>query len=278
MVLDTMHSFRFVVTLGLAMCVFVLSLGLAHGAFGAQGLPLVAAAKENTGRTAKKPGAKQTSKAQAPAKAGNKHKAHAAQAPVKTGKKLKAPAAQAPVKTGKKLKTPAAKQAKRAPLPLPAVELPQSGIASWVGKTFQGKIVASGERHVMDSLTAAHRSVPFNSILKVTAVSSGRSVLVRVNDRGPFIRGRVIDVAKGAAEYLGFAHKGLTTVRVEFAGDAGDPSLSYYIRMRPAAGAVQASLFPGLGPFDKFDEAASQFLAVYRSFPDAELLLVRKKS
>ena len=171
-----------------------------------------------------------------------------------------------------------AKLKKRPPLEPASAELPQSGIASWVGRNFHGKPVAiPGERHAMESFTAAHRAIAFHTILKVTELNSGRSVLVRVNDRGPYIRGRVIDLARAAAEYLGYAGKGVTRVRLEFAGQDKDPAQRYYIRMRPAKGADRPGLMRGFGPFDKFDEAAALFMRLYPSHPDAELLAVREE-
>jgi rare lipoprotein A len=82
-------------------------------------------------------------------------------------------------------------------------------------KTNRGSITASGERLNDTKLTAAHRTLPFGSIVKVTNLSNGRSVIVRINDRGPFISGRVIDVSRAAATSLDFKHKGITRVKVE---------------------------------------------------------------
>ena len=164
-------------------------------------------------------------------------------------------------------------------LPPPSKELPQSGIASWVGKYFQGRPVAhQGEVHEMESFTAAHRAIAFNTILKVTDLNNGRTVLVRINDRGPYVKGRVIDLARAAAEYLGYAGKGLTKVRLELAGNDKDPAQRYYIRMRPSKSPGKASLVQGFGPFDKFDEAAALFISLYKSYPDAELMAVQEKS
>jgi rare lipoprotein A len=82
-------------------------------------------------------------------------------------------------------------------------------------KTNRGSITASGERLNDTKLTAAHRTLPFGAIAKVTNLSNGRSVIVRINDRGPFISGRVIDVSLAAATSLDFKHKGITRVKVE---------------------------------------------------------------
>lgn len=85
----------------------------------------------------------------------------------------------------------------------------QCGSASWYALT---SITASGERMNPSAMTAAHRSLPFGSMVTVTNLKNGRSVTVRINDRGPFIRGRVIDLSKAAARKLGFIRAGHTKV------------------------------------------------------------------
>lgn len=100
------------------------------------------------------------------------------------------------------------------PLPLeePAVEEPAEeiggGMASWYGSRFAGKPTASGERFDPSDYTAAHRSLPFGSRVLVTNSRTGESVVVRINDRGPFARGRVIDVSRAAASELGLIGPG----------------------------------------------------------------------
>lgn len=93
------------------------------------------------------------------------------------------------------------------------------GIASWYGPDFHNGITANGERYDMHALTAAHRTLPLPSIAKVTNLENGRSVFVRVNDRGPFVNNRIIDVSKKAAEMLGFEDQGTAKVRVEIMED-----------------------------------------------------------
>src|SRR5690606_16636973 len=88
-------------------------------------------------------------------------------------------------------------------------ETGQCGRASWYALTSK---TASGERMNPEGMTAAHRSLPFGSRLQVTNPRNGNSVIVRINDRGPFIKGRVLDLSKGAARKLGFIHAGLTQV------------------------------------------------------------------
>ncbi|MBI2234844.1 MAG: septal ring lytic transglycosylase RlpA family protein [Micavibrio aeruginosavorus] len=91
----------------------------------------------------------------------------------------------------------------------------ETGIASWYGPGFQGKRTASGERFDTKELTAAHRTLQMPSLVRVTNLDNGRSVVVRVNDRGPFARGRVIDVSQRAAELLGFIGHGTAKVKLE---------------------------------------------------------------
>ncbi len=89
------------------------------------------------------------------------------------------------------------------------------GIASYYGKKFHGRPTASGERFDMHALTAAHRTLPFGTRVRVTNLENGTRVVLRINDRGPSSRERIIDVSYGAARELGFVTQGLTRVRVE---------------------------------------------------------------
>lgn len=91
----------------------------------------------------------------------------------------------------------------------------QTGIASWYGKQFHGKKTSTGETYNMYSMTAAHKTMELPSYAKVTNLQNGRSLIVRVNDRGPFVGSRIIDMSYGAAVKLGFAGKGTANVRVE---------------------------------------------------------------
>lgn len=88
-------------------------------------------------------------------------------------------------------------------------------VASWYGERFRGRSTANGESYDPDGLTAAHKTLPFGTRLKVTYPVTGRSVVVRVNDRGPFIEGRSLDLSKGAAAAIGIRDKGVDTVLVE---------------------------------------------------------------
>jgi rare lipoprotein A len=91
----------------------------------------------------------------------------------------------------------------------------QIGLASWYGPGFHGKRTASGERFDQNDLTAAHRQLPLGSEVKVTNLENGRSITVAINDRGPYVGGRVIDLSKAAARRLGIVEDGLAEVRLE---------------------------------------------------------------
>jgi rare lipoprotein A len=107
--------------------------------------------------------------------------------------------------------------------PAPAPEsatFHQTGVASWYGKDHQGLVTANGERYDMNAMTAAHRDLPFHTIARVTSVATGKSVKVRINDRGPMVKGRVIDLSSAAGSAIGMGDSGLMTVRIEvFASD-----------------------------------------------------------
>ncbi len=89
------------------------------------------------------------------------------------------------------------------------------GTASWYGEDFNGKPTANGERYNMNTLTAAHRTLPLPSIVRVTNLQNGRSIILRVNDRGPYVKDRIIDLSKRGAQLLGYMGQGTTRVKVE---------------------------------------------------------------
>jgi len=91
----------------------------------------------------------------------------------------------------------------------------QTGTASFYGRGHHGKLTASGERFDMNAMTAAHPSLPFGTRVRVTNLRTGKTVVVRINDRGPHARGRIIDLSKAAARKLGFVGPGVAQVRIE---------------------------------------------------------------
>ena len=104
------------------------------------------------------------------------------------------------------------------PPPAPAANPPrfiEVGVASWYGPGFARKRTADGERFDVNGLTAAHRSLPLNSIVRVTNLENARTVVVRINDRGPYRAGRILDLSPMAARALGMKENGLARVRIE---------------------------------------------------------------
>lgn len=118
----------------------------------------------------------------------------------------------------------------------------QEGEASWYGPDFHGKTTANGERYNMLRLTAAHQKLPFNTLVRVTNLSNGKTATVRINDRGPFLKGRILDLSYGAARALGASGAGVIPVRIEVVGKAA-PS-------KPASGKAKKSstTSPQAGP------------------------------
>ena len=93
----------------------------------------------------------------------------------------------------------------------------ETGIASWYGDPFHGRKTANGATYDMNQLTAAHKTLPMPTDVRVTNLENGRSIVVTVNDRGPFVHGRIIDLSRRAAQLLGVVRKGTAKVRVEIA-------------------------------------------------------------
>jgi rare lipoprotein A len=103
--------------------------------------------------------------------------------------------------------------------PIPSAKgFVEKGIASWYGKKFHGRKTSNGETYDMYAMTAAHKTLPMNVHLKVTNLDNGRSTVVRVNDRGPFVRSRIIDLSYSAANELGVVGPGTANVRIEALG------------------------------------------------------------
>ena len=100
-------------------------------------------------------------------------------------------------------------------VPPPPPKPKQVGWASWYGAEWQGKKTASGQPFDDHQLTAAHRTLPLNSVVKVTNLWTGRSVEVTITDRGPYVHGRVIDLSEAAAKKIGMVKRGITRVRIE---------------------------------------------------------------
>ena len=104
----------------------------------------------------------------------------------------------------------------------------QRGIASWYGPNFHGKYTSNGEIYNMYALTAAHKTLPMNTIVKVTNLNNGKSVIVRINDRGPFVKGRIIDLSYAAGKKIGLDITGTAPVELEVLGFKGKNYVSGY--------------------------------------------------
>lgn len=102
----------------------------------------------------------------------------------------------------------------------------QYGKASWYGKKFHGRKTANGERYDMYGMTAAHKNLPFGTVLRVTNMTNKRSVIVRVNDRGPFVAGRIIDLTHTAAKKLDMIGPGTAQVKIEAIGGPGQTAVA----------------------------------------------------
>ena len=100
-------------------------------------------------------------------------------------------------------------------LPLCAQSLQERGLASYYGQVHDGRRTANGERFDMQAMTAAHRTLPFGTQVRVTNLANGQDVVLRINDRGPYVRGRMIDVSYAAARRIGLLHDGVARVRME---------------------------------------------------------------
>jgi len=142
------------------------------------------------------------------------------------------------------------------PSAMPAsCDQPEEGLASWYGGKFHGRLTSNGEVFDTNTKTAAHRELPFGSLVKVTDLDTGKSTLVRINDRGPFVEGRIIDLSRAAAEELDMVSRGVARVRLEVVGKAesndrfavqagayGDGQNAERIRARIAAAGLKVAL------------------------------------
>ncbi|MFC1550167.1 septal ring lytic transglycosylase RlpA family protein [Candidatus Neomarinimicrobiota bacterium] len=100
-------------------------------------------------------------------------------------------------------------------VPLSKVGMTQRGISSYYAEKFHGKLTASGEVYDMYGISAAHQTLPLNTIIRVTNLENKKSIILRINDRGPFVKNRILDCSYGAALKLGFVKKGTTKVKIE---------------------------------------------------------------
>jgi rare lipoprotein A len=114
-----------------------------------------------------------------------------------------------------------------------------TGISSWYGPNFHGKQTSNGERYNMHARTAAHKTWPMDTMVKVTNLQNGKSTVVRINDRGPFVKGRIIDCSYAAGKELGLDKMGIAKVRIEVVGFAGKVASARKDTARKAAPSPQ---------------------------------------
>ncbi len=111
----------------------------------------------------------------------------------------------------------------------------QTGYASWYGGKFQGRKTANGEIFDTYKYTAAHKTLPFDTVLKVKNLDNGKTVVVRVNDRGPFVKNRIIDLSYAAAKDIGMIESGTARVRIQIVESSADKADKYSYKIQVAA-------------------------------------------
>jgi peptidoglycan lytic transglycosylase len=164
---------------------------------------------------------------------------------------------------------PAPKKSKAASAPVPP-GYTEEGNASWYGEPFHGRRASNGEIYDMYKLTAAHRTLPFETMVRVTNLSNGKSTVVRITDRGPFVDNRIIDLSLAAAREVDSVVAGVVPVRVEVLGGV-DPTAGYFT--------VQVGAFRGRGNAERLRDRLSAsyspiFIQEYDS-PDGVFYRVR---
>jgi len=170
----------------------------------------------------------------------------------------------------------------------------ETGIASWYGRDFHGKHTANGEIYDMHALSAAHKTLPLPTLVRVTNLDNGRTVIVRVNDRGPFVKDRLIDLSYAAAMQLGYARRGTAHVRVQtldIAPPSKASSLAMGARLKAddqpntihvsspdnltlPATAPSGKIFIQLGAFSSPDNASRLQQRLQANFPAAHTIAV----
>jgi rare lipoprotein A len=145
----------------------------------------------------------------------------------------------------------------------------QSGIASWYGKDFHGKKTSNGETYDMHAMTAAHKTLPLGVFVKVRNTANGQEAVVRVNDRGPFVKGRIIDLSYSAAKKLGVDLAGTAPVRIEALGYRGQGVDNYRALDNYDAGNYSVQV----GSFKDYDNAQRLSGDLRKKFGSSEIHL-----
>lgn len=146
-----------------------------------------------------------------------------------------------------------------------------TGKASWYGRDFHGGPTASGNDYDMYTFTAAHRTLPMGTVVRVTDQDNGKSVMVCVTDRGPFVRGRVIDLSFAAAQQIEIGNRGVSRVELEVVSDESGtplkPDEAFFVRYNAAQSDEK------IGPYRAFADAAAMHEALRQVHPEAEVVI-----
>ena len=146
-----------------------------------------------------------------------------------------------------------------------------AGKASWYGRDFHGGPTASGDNYDMYTFTAAHRTLPMGTVVRVTDQDNGKSVMVCVTDRGPFVRGRVIDLSFAAAQQIDIGNRGVSRVELEVVSDESGtplkPDEAFFVRYNAAQSDEK------VGPFRAFADAAAMHEALRQVHPEARVVI-----
>ncbi len=154
----------------------------------------------------------------------------------------------------------------------------QKGIASWYGPNFHGQYTSDGEIYNMYAFTAAHKTLPMNTIVKVTNLRSGKSVIVRINDRGPFVRGRIIDLSYAAAKKIGLDITGTAPVELKVIKFKGKNYVSGYMIqigafINPSGAKITANKYKNFGyntKIIKINQFYKVFITGFKSYNEAK--------
>ena len=150
-----------------------------------------------------------------------------------------------------------------------------AGKASWYGRDFHGGPTASGDNYDMYTFTAAHRTLPMGTVVRVPDQDNGKSVMVCVTDRGPFVRGRVIDLSFAAAQQINIENRGVSRVELEVVSDESGtplkPDEAFFVRYNAAQSDEK------VGPFRAFADAAAMHEALRQVHPEARVVIDQSK-
>jgi len=155
----------------------------------------------------------------------------------------------------------------------------QYGISSWYGPNFHGKHTSNGERYDMHARTAAHKTWPMDTMVRVSNLQNGKSTVVRINDRGPFVRGRIIDCSYTAGKEIGLDKMGIAKVKVEVLGFAGKINLAKNMAKHKKAQIQRHVKLSGfavqVGAFSRYEGAKSQKLLYSEMYPNHRAIIKR---